>query len=133
LRGAHDPFGEIAYIDELDRVIWCPRRQHLASASKPRRPVGEATCRVLWPDDQPRPANESAVADAPLARDLGGTIRLVAAALGLRCERRAQGGCVRPLRRRVVVGINTHRGDEGPMRRLLFERRNRAADLSGMA
>src|ERR1043166_5738991 len=73
---AHEPAREIAHIDELDEVIRCARRQHLAPARKSRGPIGEAPGRVFRADDQPRAADECVGADRLLARHFGVAIGL---------------------------------------------------------
>src|SRR5439155_9215870 len=47
LRRMPDPMGEIAHVDELNRVVRRSPHQHLAAASEPRRPIGKPSCRRL--------------------------------------------------------------------------------------
>src|SRR5919197_2120958 len=49
------PLGEIAHVDELDRVESVAGREGLASALNPYRPIGEPVRRILRPDDEPGP------------------------------------------------------------------------------
>jgi protein strawberry notch len=112
----HDPLGKIAYVDELDRIIRRSRHEHLAASIKPRGPIGEPTRWVLWTYNQSGPANKCVLADRLLARDLGGTIDLLAAVLDLRCCGRPEGSGISTLPDRAVVGIYADRRDKGPMR-----------------
>ena len=72
LRGMHDPLGEIAHVDELDRIIRRSRDEHLASAIKPHRPIGEPPRWILRTHNQPGPANKGVLTGRLLTRDLGG-------------------------------------------------------------
>jgi hypothetical protein len=51
---ADGPFGEVADVDELHRVAPVARRQDLATAGQPHRPISEAIGLVARPDDQRR-------------------------------------------------------------------------------
>src|SRR5882724_10414663 len=128
----HDPLGKIAYVDELDRIILRSRHEHLAASIKPRGPVGEPTRWVLWTHNQSGPANKCVLTYRLLARDLGGTIGLLAAVLDLRCRGHPEWSGISPLPDRSVVGIYADRRDKGPMRDAMLERRDSATHLAGM-
>ena len=128
----NDPFGEVAHIDELNRILRRPGRKHFASAGKPCRPVSEAARRILRADNKTRPANEGAFTDGLLARDFGRAIDFFIAVLDLRQRWGPQWRCIRPLPGRTIVRIHAYRRDEGPMSGLPLECGDRAAHLARM-
>ena len=132
LRGIHDPAGEIAHVDELDRIIRRSRHEHLAAAIKPRGPIGEPPRRVLRTCNKSGPADKGVLTDRLLARDLGGAIGLLGTVLDLQRRGRTQWSGIRPLPGRAVVGIYAHCRYEGPMLDALLECRDCATHLAGM-
>ena len=54
LRHPDRPLGEVARVDELHGVAAVARREHVAAAVEPDRPVGEAVALVARTDDQAR-------------------------------------------------------------------------------
>ncbi len=73
-RHAHDPFGEVANVDELSQALGPARREDVAAARHARRPVGKAIRRIIGTDDQSRTDDRGAdrvnLIDDFLARDL---------------------------------------------------------------
>ena len=63
------PGAEVAHVDELHLAALPPRREHLAAAGDPARPVGEAAGRVVRADDQAG-ADAGAAAGEDLGHDL---------------------------------------------------------------
>ena len=59
---AHE-IGEIAHVDELDRIAGRSRREHLAAARRAHRPIGEAIGRVARSDDVRRTNDRLALAE----------------------------------------------------------------------
>ncbi len=102
----HDPLGEIAHVDELDRIIWRSRDKHLASSIKPHGPIGEPPRWILWTYDQPGPANKGTLTYRLLTRDLGRPIGLFGTVLDLRRCRRPEWSGNRSLPDRAVVSID---------------------------
>ena len=63
LDAVHDPVGQVADVDELGEPLGRSRREDLAAAGEPPRPVGEAAGRVVRPDDQAGPDDQRALAE----------------------------------------------------------------------
>ena len=107
LRGMHDPLGEIAHVDELDRIIRRSRDQHLAASIKPHRPIGETPRRILGPTINPALQTKASSPIALLTRDLGRPIGLFGAVLDLRAAGARSGAVTARLSGRAVV-THTH-------------------------
>ena len=69
-----DPAGEVADVDELERTVGRPRREHRSAARDAHGPVGEAVGRVVRPDDETGADDQRAAAvhvlHGPLAQCL---------------------------------------------------------------
>ena len=130
LDAVHDPLGQVADVDELGEPLGRSRRDDLAAAAEPPRPVGEAAGRVVRADDQAGSDDQRALAEDALDLRLGESLqRSVVRGVGRQLVQRQRaelGGRARLGRAGREVGVDGDTRDEDVAARVAELLRRRA-------